>query len=179
VIGKEGIMARKGFTIIELIMVIVVISILAVLAVPRFDSFNEIKLRGAAHKLVSDIRYAQMLATSKHEDYGVEFDADNDRYRVYCVSTDLPAVDPFTRLAGTATWSGGLIIDYAVDSEYKGIDLASVDFNGGDELLFTSLGVPQDTDGDDLTEAGTVSIGYEASGETIEVTPNTGKITLQ
>ncbi|MBU0759933.1 MAG: GspH/FimT family pseudopilin [Candidatus Omnitrophica bacterium] len=172
-------MMRRGFTIIELIMVMVIIAILAVIAIPRFESFYEIKLRGTANRLVLDIRYAQRVAISEHESYGLEFDAANERYRVYQVSTDLPARDPLTRSTGTAQWNGGLVLDYNSDSEYGGIDLTSANFNGTDRLRFTSLGVPQDANGTNLSSIGTVSISYEGSSETVNVTPNTGKVTLQ
>lgn len=87
--------AIAGFTIIELIMVIVIISILAVLALPRFDSFYEIKLNGAVKKIISDIRYAQQMAISRHEDYRVSFTGNT--YDVRRVSDNAYATSPFTR----------------------------------------------------------------------------------
>ena len=77
----------KGFTIIEMCMVIVIVAILAGLAIPKFDAYYDIKLGGTARKLMSDIRYAQRTAIAKHEDYGVDFDTTNHKYRVYVVST--------------------------------------------------------------------------------------------
>lgn len=162
---------NTGFTLIEIIMVIVIIAILAVLAIPKADSYYTIKLEGTARKIVSDIRYTQRLSIGKHEDYGVEFNTGADSYRVYRVSDNSTAVDPLTR--------GNFTIDFTTDSEYKGIDISSADFGGTSKVRFTSLGVPQDANGNNLTSAGTVTISFKGSSKTIGITPNTGRVSIQ
>ena len=76
----------SGFTLIEAVMVVVMLGILYFVIQPRFDAFYNLKLKTAAKKLISDIRYAQSLAVSRHDDYAVSFDVNGENYRVYCVS---------------------------------------------------------------------------------------------
>ena len=57
-------MNRKGFTLIELIMVIVLIGIIAVYAAPRLSSVTDTKAGAFVDKLRADIRYAQSQAVS-------------------------------------------------------------------------------------------------------------------
>ena len=160
-----------GFTIVELIMVIVILAVIAALAIPRFDSYYTIILEGAARRLVSDIRYTQRLAIAKHDDYGIEFNTGSDSYRVYRVSDNSTAVEPLSR--------GNFIMNYTTDSEFKSIDLASANFGGTSNLRFTSLGTPQDANGNNLASAGTATISYKGSSKTVSVTINTGKVNLQ
>lgn len=62
-------MNRKGFTLIEAIVVIVVVSILAVTVnLTLFSSYSKMEASSEARIMVSDIRYAQKLAISvQHE----------------------------------------------------------------------------------------------------------------
>lgn len=67
-------MHDRGFTIIELVMVIIVVSILAAVAVPQFARYYDgIKVRNAAVKIASDIRYAQNFATTTQQRSRVNF----------------------------------------------------------------------------------------------------------
>lgn len=60
-------MDRKGFTLIELIMVIVLIGILAAVAAPRLGNITVTNAGPFADKIRADIRYAQNLAMTKNK----------------------------------------------------------------------------------------------------------------
>ncbi|MBN1793376.1 MAG: GspH/FimT family protein [Candidatus Omnitrophica bacterium] len=154
---------------LEMIMIIVVIAILAVLAIPRFDTYYDLKLNGAARKLISDIRYVQQISISKHTGYGLEFDTGGNSYRVFLVSSDATIPDPTTRT--------NMIIDYDTSAEFAGIDLNAVNFGGTAELRFSSLGEPRDANNTALAASGTVTLVYQGRTKTVTVTPETGRAT--
>jgi len=161
----------SGFTLIEAVMVVVILGILYFAAQPRFDTFYNLKLKTAAKKLISDIRYTQSLAVSRHDDYAIYFDVDGENYRVYRVSDGKLAKDPFTNT--------DLIVDFTTDSEYRGINIYKVNFSGGDILRFNWRGVPQDKKGNDLTKRGVVWLRYRSWSLEVDVTPHTGRVSWQ
>jgi prepilin-type N-terminal cleavage/methylation domain-containing protein len=161
--------ASAGFTIIEVIMTIVIISILAVLSLPRFDSFYEIKLNGAVKKVISDIRYAQQLAISRHEDYRVSFTGNT--YDVRRVSDNAYATSPFTR--------GNLTVNFNTDTQYKGITISNPNFVGTTGLRFNWQGNPLGSTGANLTTTGQVTFSYQGNSLIVSVEPGTGKVSGQ
>jgi prepilin-type N-terminal cleavage/methylation domain-containing protein len=158
---------RKGFTLIELIMVMVIVAILAAIAIPRFDSFYSIKLDGNMKKIVSDIRYCQQMAVSRHGNCRIVFDTAADTYTAQeQLVTSGPwsgVKDPFTR--------ANLVMNYRSDPQYRGIDIASANFNSSNVLLFDWQGAP--------LSGGNVIFNYLGNTRTVGVANNTGKVSLQ
>jgi len=159
-----------GFTLMELIMVIVIIGILAAIVIPRFESFYAIKLDGATKKVVSDIRYTQQLAVTRHTNSRIIFSADNDNYLVEEENPQgsdnwVSVIDPFTRRVG-------LSVDFNTDAQYQGIDIQSTDF--GDTLQFDWQGIPQL-----VGPAGSLILFYRGINRTISIKQNTGRVSVQ
>ena len=82
-------MPKKAFTLVEVVLVILAIGILAAIIVPRFggkDFFDLLKLRGVAHQLASDIRFARQLAVTHSKAYTIEIttgEGGNQTYDIY------------------------------------------------------------------------------------------------
>lgn len=159
-------------------MIIVIVGILAVVTIPRFEVFYDIKLQGAAKKLLSDIRYIQNVALSRHTNTRIIFDETNEIYQAsQCessctVSSNWTAIsDPFTR--------SDLIMDFRTDPQYGGVDISGVDFEGTATLRFNWEGTPQDANGSDLTSPGSVTLTLRGRTKAIRVTPQTGKVTVE
>jgi len=173
--GVEGHSSLMGFTLIEFIMVIVIMGILVTLAMPRFEVYYEIKLQAAAKRLASDIRYVQSAAISKHTDTRIVFDDIHNSYQASYYDTVSgswqPIQDPFTRL--------DLTRDFNTDSQYKRIDITSVDINTTDTLKFNWWGTPRDGNDSDLTNEGSVGLAYKGGSITIKVIPQTGKVNIE
>jgi len=155
-----------GFTIIEVAMVIVIVGIMAALTIPRFNTFYGIKLSGAAKKVTSDIRYAQQLAVTRHENYNINFSPNG-----YTVTRVLGgfAIDPFTR--------GNFNINFISDPQYGGI--AVVTTFGGGILQFNWEGVPCDSAGAPLVSDNNITLSYQGNTRTLIVTRDTGRIVIQ
>ncbi len=150
-------------------MVIVILGILVLASRPRLDIFYDLKLSGAGKKVISDIRYAQNLSISRHQDYELVFDVINESYLLRRTSDQQLAKDTFTR--------GDLTVNFTTDNEYKGIDIYDVDFNASPVLRFNWEGVPQDAGGVSLTSSGTIELSYHGKSLTINVSPQTGRVT--
>jgi MSHA pilin protein MshC len=58
-------MDRKGFTLIELVMVLVLIGIMAAVVIPRLGTMTTTNAAAFTDKLRTDIRYAQNLAMTR------------------------------------------------------------------------------------------------------------------
>ena len=161
---------KNTFTFIELLTTMVVVAILAVLAVPRFDIVYDIKVNGAAKKIVADIRYVQSVAIARHTDTRIVFDTGTDTYQAdyYTDSaTWNPVTDPFTR--------GDLSTDFDTHTQYGGIDISSVDFGGTNTLMFNREGQPESQGGSDRSAS--VTITYKGTAITVNVASQTGKVT--
>lgn len=177
---------KKSYTIIELIMVIVIVGILAAISIPRFQSFYYIKLNGAVKKIVSDIRYVQQFALSKHADSRIEFNTGTNSYQAcFCNESDGSCS---TGSCGSANWTaitnpftrGNLQVNFNSDAQYGGIDVSSANFGGGNPtLIFDWQGIPRNGAGTALSAEGSVIFSYQNNVMTIYITPNTGRVRMQ
>jgi len=71
-------MNKKGFTLIELIVVFVIIAITAALIVPSIGGWlPRYRLRSATRDIISTMRTAQMKAVSNRMQYQVDFNVAN------------------------------------------------------------------------------------------------------
>jgi len=162
---------KVSFTIIELIMVITIIGILILFALPRIRVIYSIKLQGATKKLVQDIKYTQTVAITTHTDYAISFNPTENSYRAYQISDGNLLKDPYTHQP--------LVVEFDEISQYRGINIISVDFGGTNVLQFNWRGNPCDGNGDPLTREGRVTLSYQDESFTIVVSPQTGNIEIQ
>ena len=162
----------KGFTLIEVIMVIVILGIIAWIAFPQVSPFGEITLRAAAHRVAADLRYAQAQAISHRQVHGVLFDPVAESYWVYAPIPATPVVDPASR-------GKTLRVDFTTRTEYRGVTILSASFGTTPGVRFDYFGVPRDTAGVDLAATGRVILTASGQLDTIDVSPETGKVTVR
>jgi prepilin-type N-terminal cleavage/methylation domain-containing protein len=162
-VRRMKLILRKGFTLIELVMVMVIIAILAAWSIPRLDSLYSIKLSGAIKKAMSDIRYVQQLAVSRHTNTRIVFNKTTD---VYVAEEEFPfgnntwisIKSPFTR--------SDLAVNYTADPQYRGINITNASFNSSNILQFKWQGEP--------ASGGRVDFEYKQNTNSILVENITG-----
>lgn len=159
---------KKGFTLIEAIILIAIIAILAYVSGASFTPALSYKKAAAAAKIRSDIQYAQSLAMMTRQVCGVTFSGNT--YTVFeNGSTSDPAVDPVTRQDYTVTMDSG---------DYAGV-IITTDFGGTSVIRFDREGIPSDGNGSALPSAEAnrrVTVGGEVY---VVVTQNTGRVAVQ
>lgn len=93
---------KKGFTIIELLVVTGIIALMTALILPNYRSGDrQLALQRSAHKMGQDLRRTQEMAMSAKEfqgqvpsRYGIEFDKDRDYYILFADLNDNGKYEP-------------------------------------------------------------------------------------
>lgn len=176
---------RRGYTLIELIMVIALLGLASSLVIPQMTGLGTLETQAAVRQLIADLSYAQSTAMANQEFRRVHFYDDG---RGYCLirvneATFGDDFDPDTAdyLDNDAESSGNLglyIVDYLNDPRWKTISIELVDIDdGNNEISYDALGGTVASPGVPGT-GGTIRI--TGDGETYELTvaPFTGKLTV-
>jgi len=161
-----------GFTLIELVVTLVILLVLSTAVITNFTGADVLILDAAANKLVSDIRYVQQLAITKHSNFGISFDPNDESYYAY---KELPT--PFNKISNPLTHEN-LEIDYSDDEELKRVNLVSTNLTNN-IIEFNSIGRPFDGSGTGINYVGEVNLSYTDFSRTIKIEKNTGKVWIE
>ena len=167
-------MRKKGFTIIELVIVMVAVGILSVMSVVVIGkAIRQIQLGSATDKMASDFRYAQTMASSTGKWYGVSVEA--NPLNIYTIYTTTGTKD--TLADNPAKFGSNFIVN--VNTNY-GVLISGVNIAGGKKVEFSPLGTPYtDRYGTALTAEGTITLNKESLSKTIHISPDTGRVYIQ
>lgn len=117
-------------------MVMLVISIAGVMVAPQLTNIAVSKAQFAIDQVLSDVRYAQMLAIETQLRTRVVFNAGTDSYAVQIETspaTWVAATSPFTKGSFTVTLNA---------EDYSGVDITTVSLNSASTVIFNSYGAP-------------------------------------
>ena len=165
--------AKKAFTLIELIVVMVIIAIAAVLAVPMISSAADVQVRSAANMIAADLEYAKSMAISRQQNHWVVFDPANESYEVH---------DPCGVIDHPIKAGSNFVVDLQSDSRLSRVDIAGADFDPDSQLsvTFDYLGSPYSgTTTANPLNSGQISLQAGSFTMTVNVEPMTGYITVQ
>ncbi len=165
---------RRGFTLIEVIIVVVIISIAAMMAVPMFSSAGSMQIGSAANIIAADLEYAKSMAITRGQNYSIVFDVTAESYKI---------VDQSGNVVSHPVKTGfEYVVDFKNDSRLSKVDISSVQFqpNTANTIKFDCLGSPYSDNGTSTEplDSGSIVISAEGATTTITVEPVTGYITI-
>lgn len=169
---------KRGFTLVEILMVVVILGIAAACVVPQLSGRDDIKASAAARVVMADLIYAQNRAISTQQTHYVAFDPTNQNYAVLTGWTPQAFVThPINQTNYVTKFST------AATNSMRQITLTSADFDGKAGLAFDALGAPYSvaTDGTTapLVAQGKVKVTAGTYSLTVTIEPYTGEINVQ
>lgn len=171
-IGRAG-GSRRGFSLIELVVVMVMTAILAAVAIPATASLATSRRAVAARQMSRDLNFARQRALATGRTMWVVFSTSADTYTMLEEPVGLAGRTNATALIDPST--GRVFAEALNTGEYAGVDLSAVSFGGGSEVGFDWRGRPKRNDTTFLTSTATITI----TGATITIQPETGLATWQ
>jgi prepilin-type N-terminal cleavage/methylation domain-containing protein len=158
---------RRGYTLIEVLIVVTIIGIASGIVVPHMMRSGSIGVQAAARMIIGDILVAQNDAIAKQSPRQVIFEPVENRYRI--VDGAGNPVEASWR-GGSST--GGYAVDLDDDGRFDGARIVSADFGGGSSTLaFDAMGGP--------ASGGEVIIEFEAQRFRVAVAQFTGRVTVE
>jgi len=168
---------RRGFTLIELMVVIVILAIAAAVVVPMASSAGSMQLRAAANMVAADLEYAKSMAISRGQRYAVVFNATTEAYQIEDLS--LLVTDPARIVDHPVKKGFKYVISFRNDGRLSQVDIASVSFDGTSTVAFDSLGSPYNGNSPlGPLNNGVVTLQAGGVTKTVRVEPVTGFITI-
>lgn len=155
----------SGFTLIEVLVTVTIMGIAAAIVVPAMLQPGTLHVQAAARMIMSDLLLAQNDAIAMQRLRKVAFSPDLNRYTL-TDENDQP-LDGRVRGAGVVD---GCQVDLANDGRFRGVTLASTDFNGSTTISFNELGTP--------SAGGTIEVQSGAEKYRIRVADVTGQVSV-
>jgi len=160
--------SRRGFTLVELLIVVAVIAVVVNLSLPMFGSSEAAKLTAAATMVEADLAFAQVESIAHGDDPRiVVFDTTNHRYHIAAASdTATPITHPVTKKPYLVQFGEGNA------ERLASVTISAVSIGGDDELGFGMYGQL------DQTTDATVTLANNAGSITLTLDDATGEVTI-
>jgi general secretion pathway protein H len=163
---------RRGFTLVEVLVVVVIISIASAIVAPRILASGSMGAQAATRMLIADLLYAQNEAIAQQRDVRVSFVASPTGNRFTLTYVDGGPLN--------VKWKGGAAgdnytTDFDADTRFSGVTIESAAFGpAGSEVAyidFDAIGVP--------SAAGSVVLTYDEQRYRVSVSEFTGRVTAE
>ena len=167
---------RRGFTLVEIIIVVVILGIAALMAVPMVSSAADMQVRSAANRIAADLDYAKGMAITHQQSYSVVFSPSSESYEI--------RVEP----AGSGDVidhpvnPGSFSVDFSTDRNLSSVDLVDADFDSdiSNAITFDYLGSPYSgLDTSTPLNVGQIELNADNFTLYVNIEPVTGYITIE
>lgn len=148
---------KRGFTLIEAVVVIASLVILAMALVPQ-DNLSNVNVEAATQRLEEDLRYAKELALIKNINCGIQITA-NGNYLLYEGTPATPTLNPLTQQN---------FINYNLGQNFKKANI--VNLVGTLQIEFNPTGQPV------MGSGSIIQVGDGLKTISLQITPNTGLV---
>jgi prepilin-type N-terminal cleavage/methylation domain-containing protein len=148
---------KRGFTLLELLIVLGLIALVAALAIPAYYSRPAVTLDNAAKLLARDLRAAQNRAASQRTHVEFRFLPQGDGYE---------AVDESGEHLADPGGGGDFIRRYSRDAVFEGVKLACLDLDADHTVRFDRQGFAK--------SGGRFLLSYRGEERLVEVQQGSG-----
>lgn len=149
--------ARRGVTLIEVLIVVVILGIAGVMVIPSMANVGVLRIQSAVRTLVGDITYIQSEALANQSRYvmalgrvaqlndeGVWEVVEGNGYTIFAPPPGAAAINvasPIDVLFDPLDNGRPMSRDFT-EEQFAGAQIEDVDFNDGELLIFDELGGP-------------------------------------
>lgn len=185
---------RRGYTLVELIVVVAILGISGTLLVPNLVDRSTFAIQAASRALISDLVFAQSDALANQEYRRVQFiedDEANTGYVGYCIVRVTPNDFSYPYDPGTADYildpmsnsdaDGRYIVDFSKDGRFGDVRITSVSIDSGrDYITFDEFGGSISSSGGAPGTGGEIELeGGDGHRYLVTISPFTGKTTVE
>lgn len=175
-IGRN--LARRAYTLIEILVVVVILGIAAALVIPEMSGAQSLRVQAAVRSIISDITFAQSDALAMQEERAVVFEVDANRYTLVEVVGGV--IDPEANAMFDSSAPGGRFVRNLNERQFGGSRLTEAAFDGDPILIFDELGSPLASPGDSTPGlGGFIIVQGTDSAFRINIDAYTGRLTVQ
>lgn len=168
---------RRGYTLVEVLVVVVVLGIAGAMVIPSMDQAGVLRTQGAVRSVVSDIMFAQGDAVAAQQGRAVVFSPDLNEYRVCAVLGSTIDIDNDVLFDH---YGGGNRYVVSLDQpEFGNSRIIGASFDGtGPIIVFDEMGAPVTAvGGSSPSSGGTVTIEGQYHRFVVRVESFTGRVT--
>jgi prepilin-type N-terminal cleavage/methylation domain-containing protein len=170
---------RRGFTLVEILMVVVILGIAGAIIVPQISTRDDMRAAAAARMLMADLIYSQNLAITSSANCYIKFDTVNQKYSV--MDSGLTVVQhPVNHTAYDVQFASSTnksLQQMSIDSA----SLVGASGTAKNYLGFDDLGTPLAYDGSGSPETlttGSIVLKCGTYKMKVDIEPYTGQISV-